>query len=151
MSSTIKKSKQIIFSLLLAMLLVPLFGVNAFAQTKIPQPTNNVPKVDSNTNSRLTEEEMISGDAQLPNVSYNEAKDLVERKTFDVVRLLQTFGKPFVIIVFLGCAGVSLLGLLSKSGNLAKGLIGMFLSGVLYTAIIYAPEIVHFFSTWLST
>ena len=148
MSLTVKKSKKVLFSLLLAMLLVPLFNINVSAQTKIPQPSNNVSRVES---SKTTEQEMISGDVQLPNVSFNEAKDLVERKTFDVVKLLQTFGKPFVLIVFLGCTCISLLGLLSKSGNLVKGLIGMFLSGVLYTAIIYAPEIVHFFSTWLST
>lgn len=115
--------------------------------------------VDGNTINDVTtidlenvdDSKPISGDDVLPVVTIDDAKDLVERKTFDVVELLQVFGKPFSVIMFILCAIVTLFGTITKSSAVGKGIFGMFITGIAYTGIMYAPEIMNFFSSWFAS
>lgn len=97
------------------------------------------------------DETVTDGKDIVPNVSIDDAKDLVERKTYDIVELLQVFGKPFSAIMFIICAFMTLFGTITKSAAVGKGIFGMFIAGFAYTGIMYAPEIMTFFSSWLST
>lgn len=142
-----KHSISFLLVAMFSMLLIPMFSLTVGAtNTAINQPNNGVTPI--NGNNGVTEQE-ISGDNQVPNVSIDDAKDLIERKTYDIVHLLQVFVKPFSAIIFVFCAIISLFGAVTRSGFVGKGLLGMFISGIMYTAVLYAPEIMNFFSNWL--
>lgn len=112
---------------------------------------DDVMPINLETQNELTDDTVTDGKDIVPNVSIDDAKDLVERKTYDIVELLQVFGKPFSAIMFIICAFMTLFGTITKSAAVGKGIFGMFIAGFAYTGIMYAPEIMTFFSSWLST
>lgn len=142
--------KTIVLGLILSFFVIPLFSLTSFAtsvdSTKVDPITGAITDTNSSSNNSQSDIDKAVG---LPPVTMNEMTDLVEQKTYDVVHLLQVFVKPFAVICFIGCGILSLIGALGKKGYVGKGLLGMFISGMMYTAVLYAPEIVQFFSTWL--
>ena len=74
-----------------------------------------------------------------------------ERKGFEVVGLLQKFGQPFAIIIFILSAFATLLGALGNSRLSGKGLWGMAISMIIYGGVMYAGDILDIFIQWLST
>lgn len=142
----IKNIKILFIGLLLSLLITPLFTLTSFATvdtSKVDPITGAI--TEENTNTNTDRDEAIG----LPPVTMDDMTDLVERKTYDVVNLLQVFVKPFAVICFIGCAIMTLIGAFGHGGYVGKGLIGMFTAGMIYTAVLYAPQIVQFFSTWL--
>lgn len=146
----IKDIKLLLIGLLLSVLIIPLFTLTSFATvdtSKVDPITGaiNETQTTTNTSTSPSRDEAVG----LPPVSMDEMTDLVERKTYDVVNLLQVFVKPFAVICFIGCAIMTLIGAFGHGGYVGKGLLGMFTAGMIYTAVLYAPQLVQFFSTWL--
>jgi hypothetical protein len=103
--------------------------------------TNNTENNDSDKN------ETGEYDTGVPDVTLDEFEEKVEGKFYKLIKLMQTGGKPFCIIIFIIGALVSIVGALGKGGAW-KGLIVMGLAALAYTAIMYAPEIVQFIQQW---
>lgn len=91
----------------------------------------------------------VDADAGLQRTSVEEIQQKVNTKGFDLVHILQTFGKPFMVIVFIFGALYSAVALLLKNGSLGKGCLVMFLAAVGYGLIVCAPQIVQIISTWI--
>ena len=143
----VQEFKKTFIALLISLMLIPLFSINAYATvdtTTVDTITGQITETTSDEDNLI-----VDGDSALPSVGMQDVMNLVETKTFDVVYLFKAFGKPFAILTFVASACLSLLGVILKGGYVGKGLIGMFISGMVYVAIIYAPEIVQFFNTWL--
>lgn len=131
---------------LITMLIVPfmMINVNANAMDGISLASaNSLISEDSNTGT------ITSGDDIVPSVSMDKAMIHLEGKVYDIVKLLQVVGKPICIVMFIASAIFTLFGALSKGGYIMKGLIGMAICGIAYTCILFSPQIVNFFSTWL--
>lgn len=88
--------------------------------------------------------------AGLPNASIEDLQQKAESKMFSIVSLLQTVGKPFFIICFIISLVFVIIGLFGRAG-VWKGVIGMFLSGILYACVMYAPEIVEWIQIWAAS
>ena len=88
--------------------------------------------------------------AGLPNASIDDLQSKAESKMFSVVTLLQTIGKPFFIVCFIIAAVITIVGLFGRAG-VWKGVIGMFVSGILYACVMYAPEIVQWIQIWAAS
>ena len=135
------KIKNFVIAFILSILILPVgFSTPASATITV---NNGV----STINSSSDYENIANGD--LPNTSMDEISNKIEGKTYEVVYLMQSFAKPFCYIIFIACAIIAVFGAISKTAYLTKGLIGFFICGIVYTAILYAPEIVYFFSNWV--
>lgn len=90
-------------------------------------------------------------DTSIPDVSVDEASSWVERKGFEVVGFLQKFIQPFAIIIFIGCAILTLLGAFGNGRLVSRGLLGMLIALVMYVVVLYSPEIMDIFLGWVMT
>lgn len=88
--------------------------------------------------------------AGIPSASIEDLQDRTEAKMFSLVTLLQTIGKPFFIICFIISTVFTIVGLFGRAG-VWKGVIGMFISGILYACVMYAPEIVQWIQIWAAS
>ena len=88
--------------------------------------------------------------AGLPTASIEDLEAKTEAKMFSLVSLLQTIGKPFFIICFIISTVFTIIGLFGKAG-VWKGVLGMFISGILYACVMYAPEIVQWIQIWAAS
>ena len=143
----VQEFKKTFISLLIALMLIPLFSINAYATvdtSTVDTITGEITEVTSDKENMI-----VDGDSALPSVGMQDVVNLVETKTFDLVYLLQAFGSKFAVLMFVASACMALLGVILRGGYVGKGLIGMFISGMIYVAILYAPSIVEFFNTWL--
>jgi len=86
----------------------------------------------------------------IESVTVEEVQEKIEGKAYALVALLQTIGKPICVIGFIIAILVSLFGALGKKGPVG-GLIGAFIAAAAYVCINYAPEIVLFFQTYMTT
>ena len=71
-------------------------------------------------------------------------------RLLDVVSLFQKFAKPFTIIMFILSALLVLVSLVFGTNKVKTGFLGMMLSVLAYVGVMYAPDIVLFFTQWLS-
>lgn len=92
-----------------------------------------------------------SVNSQVPNVQVQEVESWIDRKGGDVIRVLQKFAQPFSVIIFISGAIMSLFGIFGNGKMFWKGVIGMGIAVVMYTVILYSPEILDFLQVWLST
>lgn len=88
--------------------------------------------------------------AGIPSASLEDLEAKTEAKMFSLVALLQTIGKPFFIICFIISTVFTIIGLFGKAG-VWKGVLGMFISGILYACVMYAPEIVQWIQIWAAS
>lgn len=84
-------------------------------------------------------------DVGLPSVSTNDINDWTERKGFEVIGVLQKFVQPLAIVIFIGCAILTLIGAFGNGKMVSRGLLGMFISLIMYVVVLYAPEIMDVF------
>lgn len=84
----------------------------------------------------------------LPITNTEDAETKIEQKAWNIISLCQTIGKPICIICFIIGTIVALFGAFGRKG-LAPGLIACLISGVMYVAINYAPEIVSFIQAFI--
>lgn len=140
----IEKPKNLFFAFWIAVLLIlPFIHIQAHAEESVT--TNKVEAISRdaiNTNSKKFD---YSPDKEVPSVSIDQANSWAERKGFDVVKFLQTVVQPLAVIAFIVFAFVALFGFIGK------GLLGMGISVLVYTGVLFAPELLNFFSRWLSS
>lgn len=82
--------------------------------------------------------------------SLDKAEDYVETKLFDVVGFFQSFIKPLTYVTFIISTIMVLFGVVTDSKSKFKGLLGMAFSIFVYVSVVFAPQIVEYFSSWLS-
>ena len=143
----LKKKCSLVLAIL--MLVLSMVNVSAFATssvgTETVSPIGNTgnAKASTSTNTYTTGEY----DTGLPEVTLDEFEEKVESKFYKVIKLLQTGAKPVCIIFFIFGALLAVVGLMGK-GGVWKGLLVMGMAALMYTAIMYAPEIVQFIQAW---
>lgn len=102
-------------------------------------------------------DDMFSGDnknssnAGLPDVSLDDASTWMERKGFEVIGFLQKFVQPFAIVIFILCGIMVLAGSFGNGRLVSRGLMGMFVSLIMYVVVLYAPEIMDVFLGWVQS
>lgn len=80
----------------------------------------------------------------------SEFENLIVSRLLDVIRLFQKVAKPLCIIFFI-LSAISVVTSIVFDGRKARqGFLGMMFSILAYVGIMYAPELVLFFSQWLS-
>lgn len=84
------------------------------------------------------------------NVTMDDFENKILTRMLEVVSLVQTFAKPFCILLFIICALGVLMSIIFDTKKQKMFILGLILSVVSYVAIIFAPTIVLFFSNWLS-
>lgn len=90
-------------------------------------------------------------DDGIPEVSTDEIAEWADRKGFEIVGLLQRFVQPFSIVIFIGCAILALMGAFGNGRLVSTGLLGMVISLVIYAVVLYAPEIMDGFLSWVKS
>lgn len=90
-------------------------------------------------------------DVGLPTASTDEISQWTERKGFEIIGLLQKFVQPFAIVIFIGCAIITLIGAFGNGKLVSKGLLGLFISLIMYVVVLYAPEIMDVFLNFVRT
>lgn len=93
----------------------------------------------------------IDGSKQIPDTTINDANNWVAKKGNDLVGLGGTIAEPISIIGFMVGLLITLAGAVSKSNHIIKGLLVMAISIGVYVGTVFAPELVQYFSTWLSS
>lgn len=88
-------------------------------------------------------------DAGIPDVGVEEVSSWTERKGFEIIGLLQKFVQPFSIIIFIGCAILTLIGAFGNGQLVSRGIMGMVIALIMYAVVLYAPEIMDVFLNWV--
>ena len=99
---SVQKFKKTFITLLMSLMLISVFSINSYA-TVDTSTVNTITGQITETKPNK-EGQMVDGDSALPSVGMQDVMNLVETKTFDVVYLLQAFGKPFAILMFVASA-----------------------------------------------
>lgn len=115
------------------------------------KPQDNLP--EKNYNSENWADDLYSADDLLggkSNVTMDDFEDTILNKMLEVVSLMQTFAKPFCIILFILCALGILMSIVFDTKKQKTFILGLMLSVITYVGVIFAPNIVLFFAGWLS-
>lgn len=115
------------------------------------KPQDNLP--EKNYNSENWADDLYSVDDLLggkSNVTMDDFEDTVLNKMLEIVSLMQTFTKPFCIILFILCALGILMSIVFDTKKQKAFILGLILSVITYVGVIFAPDIVLFFAGWLS-
>lgn len=146
--------KNFILMILFSVCLLPMFSIGVYASntTISNTPINTVSTNDQNTTTGT--KPVNSTDLEknfMPSVSMDKAKNWANRKGTDVVGLLQTIVQPLAVIVFIISAFISMFGVFGHNGVVLQGIIGMAIAVIMYTGVLFAPEIIQFTSGWLAS
>lgn len=92
----------------------------------------------------------IDGSGYIPDTTMDDANQWVNRKGDDLVGFGGNLAEPISIIGFMLGLFLTLAGALTRGTYLGKGLLIMAISIVVYVGAVFAPELVHYFSSWLA-
>lgn len=93
----------------------------------------------------------IDGSSYIPDTDIADANRWVSKKGEDLIGLAATIAEPVSILAFILGLAISLVGAITKSKHVVKGLLVMGISIIAYVGAVFAPELVHYFSTWLAS
>lgn len=150
MSNT-RKSSLFVKSILLILFISFIFMSNPFTIEVLANDEEVEVEVETEPKNELFEDTGDEMDAGLPNATIDDASNWAERKGFELVGLLQKFVQPFAIIIFIGCAILTLVGAFGNGHLVSRGILGMVISLVMYAVVIYAPEIMDVFLGWINS
>lgn len=122
-------------------------GSNVSTVSKISD--SNVKKVKNS--SKKMDTSKIDGSEYIPDATIEDANQWVNKKGDDLVGFGSTLASPLSIIGFMIGLFMTLLGGFTRSRVLGKGLLVMAISIVVYVGVVFAPELVQYFSGWLSS
>ena len=94
-----------------------------------------------------TPDDLLGGQT---NITMDEFENKILDKMLEVVSLMQTFTKPFCIILFILCGLGVLTSIVFNTNKQKMFILGLILSVITYVGVIFAPNIVLFFANWLS-
>lgn len=103
-------------------------------------------KGDNWTDELLKPEDFLSKE----NVTIKDFENKVLTRMLEVVSLIQTFAKPFCIILFIICALGVLMSIVFNTNKQKMFILGLILSVITYVGVVFAPNLVLFFANWLS-
>lgn len=106
--------------------------------------TESTLKKDANGN------QYYSPKGEFDNVNATDANNWAKRKGGDIVGVLTTVAEPLSVIIFIASAIMLAVGALAKGDWFKRGLFGMAIAIVMWTCVAFAPELIQFFSEWLS-
>lgn len=146
------KKRCALFLALVLVLVTTLGTMSVFAtevDTTVVAPVENTENAgeQNGTNGSNNNGSDYEYDTGVPDVDVDEFEAKIESKFNKVIELMQTGAKLLCIIFFIIGALMTVIGMLGKGGAW-KGLLAMGLSALMYTCIMYAPEIVHFLQEW---
>lgn len=146
------KKRCALFLALIMVLMTTMGTMSVFAtevDTTVVAPVENTESAGEQTDTTGGSTNNGSGqyDTGVPDVKIDEFEEKIESKFNKVIQLMQTGAKLLCIIFFIVGALMTVIGLLGKGGAW-KGFFAMGLSALMYTCIMYAPEIVHFIQEW---
>lgn len=107
--------------------------------------SNTSMSINRTSNSIVNGNNIIEGDGSL-----DKAERYVENKLFDIVGFLQSFVKPLTYVTFIVSTIMMLFGVVTESRSKFSGFLGMAFSIFVYVAVVFAPQIVEYFSSWLA-
>lgn len=109
-------------------------------------------EMPSTTPSNDWQEELLKPEDFLPekNVTMKDFENKVLERMLEVVSLLQTFAKPFCILLFILCGLGVLMSIVFGTKKEKMFLLGLILSVITYVGVVFAPNLVLFFANWLS-
>lgn len=102
-------------------------------------------QVDENGNK------YYSPSGEFSNVNAVDANNWAKEKGGDIIGFMTTVAEPVAVIIFILSAIMLAVGALAKGDWFKRGLFGMALAIGMWTAVVFAPELIQFFSEWLST
>ena len=139
---------------LTAPILAPM-QVEASSVDRIVDSTSNniAEKADPDASIQVDEKgnQYYSPSGEFSNVNAKDANNWAKSKGGDMVGFFTTIAEPIAVIIFILSAIMLAVGALAKGDWFKRGLFGMALSIVMWTAVVFAPELIQFFSEWLST
>lgn len=141
------KGKRFLFALLAAVMVFAMMPIQSVHAEVTTVTTSNVEGIRNGAS--YGDGSAYDPNAELPEVSIDQATDWADRKGGDATNFLQVGGQWLAIIVFIISAVLTMFGAIA--GKVSKGLIGIFLSIVMYTGITFAPMLIDFFSQWLAS
>lgn len=115
---------------------------------------NNLGNQLNNTNpSKVEDGEIMTSEEILgaPNITVSEFGGRIMDRLLDVVGLFQNIAKPIAILFFILSAISAVIAVIFDGKNVKSRFLGMMLSVLMYVGIMYSPDLVMFFATWLST
>lgn len=89
--------------------------------------------------------------ADLPEVTIDEANDWADRKGGEAVGFLQKITKPLAIIAFTISGIIVFFGAFGSTKAVGKGIAGILIIAIVYAAVLSAPELLEFFRSWTSS
>lgn len=110
-----------------------------------PDNSGNVGGVINTPTNDSIISEGITGSGNL-----KKAEDYVENKLFDIVGFFQSFVRPLSYVTFILSCIFVLFGVVTDSKSKFHGFIGMAFSVFVYVAVVFAPQVVDYFSMWLA-
>lgn len=87
----------------------------------------------------------------LPDVSIDDAVEWGQRKSYEIIHLMQTFVQPICVIAFIISAFLFLFGTVANNNLASQGLMGLFCSAIVYALVMFAPVIVQTFTAWVAS
>lgn len=131
--------KRSLVLLMLALFIIPIFSPTmTYANGK-------------DKNDTIFESSTSISDPGLPSASSGQVANHLERKGFEVVDILQRFGEPFMIIIFILGAFMFVGGFITKSPVSRAGVSMMLFSCICYAGVKYAPLIMDAFTKWIKS
>lgn len=91
-----------------------------------------------------------SASGEIPSVNATDANNWAKRKGGDVIGFFTTLAQPLSVIIFIISAILVGIGAVAKSDWFKRGIFGMAIAIVMWTAVVFAPELIQFFSEWLA-
>lgn len=88
---------------------------------------------------------------EFSNVNAVDANNWAKKKGGDLIGFFTTMAEPLAVIIFILSAVMMAVGALAKGDWFKRGVVGMAIAVVMWTAVVFAPELIQFFSEWLST
>lgn len=144
MNTIINKIKNILLIAMVAIFVNTV--VSCASNSSIIKNESPVLITESNSNEgTILRNNTIQGGGSL-----DKAEVYVESKLFDVVGFLQSFIKPLTYVTFIISTIMVLFGVVTDSRSKFRGFLGMAFSIFVYVSVVFAPQIVEYFSSWLS-
>lgn len=94
--------------------------------------------------------EYYSPEGEFESVNAVDASNWAKRKGDDLVGFFTTVAQPLAVLIFIASAIMLAVGALAKGDWFKRGLLGMAIAIVMWTAVVFAPELIQFFSEWLA-
>lgn len=92
-----------------------------------------------------------SPSGEFSNVNAVDANNWAKEKGGDLIGFFTTLAEPLAVVIFILSAIMMMVGALAKGDWFKRGVFGIAIAIVMWTAVVFAPELIQFFSEWLST